>query len=229
MAMQTQNSLEDFPELALHIHQAILNPHIGSGIVKKTCEIANYYGFSAISTSLSLLTTARKNLKPAGDTKLIALIAFPFGNTPKIIKKAEAEWAIEKGAEELELVPSFFKLSEGKTDEFSEEIAEICDLGLPVRVILDLANMSPKNLELSIESSLDAGVTSLQTGNGFGKSIEFEDIKQLLKRTRNRCSIKAVGGIKSLTQVTKILSNGADMIGTNFGAEIMKDFHLLQK
>ena len=45
-------------------------------------------------------------------TKLIAVIAFPFGFIPNSHKQAEAEWAEEKVAEELDVVPNFFYLSQ---------------------------------------------------------------------------------------------------------------------
>ena len=42
-------------------------------------------------------------------TKLIAIIAFPFGAIPQSFKQSEAEWAIANGAEELDIVlPSSF-------------------------------------------------------------------------------------------------------------------------
>ena len=40
-------------------------------------------------------------------TKLIAVIGFPFGDIPHNFKQAQAEWAAEQGADELDIVPSF--------------------------------------------------------------------------------------------------------------------------
>ena len=44
----------------------------------------------------------------------------------------------------------------------------ISDLGLPLRVVLDMARLSDGQLELAVEAAIDAGASGVQTGNGFG-------------------------------------------------------------
>ena len=43
------------------------------------------------------------------------------------LRKQEAEWAINHGAEELDLVPNFFALEDGKINDFAEEIAQLIE------------------------------------------------------------------------------------------------------
>ena len=44
--------------------------------------------------------------------------------------------------------------------------------------------------------------------------------------TRNRCSVKAAGGIKEMTQVLALIDAGVSSIGTSLGTTLMKEFRL---
>ncbi len=212
----------DLPELAPLIHQAALNPHLPIKIVDEICSACVHYNFSGFCTDLTRLSAARLKLGSPNQTKLIAVIAFPFGFIPHDLKQAQAEWAAEQGAEELDLVPNFLALSEGKSEIFAEEIARICEKGLPVRVILDMVNLSPNELSLAVEASIDAGVHGLQTGNGFGREVRVSDVQQLSILARGRCEVKAVGGIKTVDHAFKLIEAGAAKIGTSLGPELMQ-------
>ena len=101
----------------------------------------------------------------------------------------------------------------------------ICELGVPVRVALDLLNLSKDKLSLAIEASVDAGAIGVISGNGFGPSVTELNITQITKLARNRCEIKAVGGIKGLDQAIKIIEAGATFIGTSAGPELIKSLN----
>ncbi|WP_320668195.1 deoxyribose-phosphate aldolase [Prochlorococcus sp. MIT 1307] len=212
----------DLPDLSPLIHQAALNPHLSIDDLNKLCDASRYYSFSGFCTNLSRLTAAREKLGPPSQTKLIAVIAFPFGFITSKQKQAEAEWAVERGAEELEVVPNFLALTEEKTEAFAEELAGICETGIPVRVILDTVNLHPEKLSLAVEAAIDAGVFSLQNGNGFGRNVLSSDIHQLSKLTRGRCEVKAVGGVKTVNQVVELIEAGATKIGTTVGPQLIQ-------
>ncbi len=224
--MPDKNNL---PELAPLIHQAALDPHLSIEDLHQMCDASIYYNFSGFCTNLSRLPSARERLGPTNKTKLIAVIAFPFGFIPSSHKKAEAEWAAEQGADELDVVPDFLSLMEGKTEAFAEELSCICETGIPVRIILDIANLPQENLSFAVEASIDAGVYGLQSGNGFGRPVTATDIQQLSKLARGRCQVKAAGGIKTINQALKIVEAGAERLGTSIGPELIKSLKPYQK
>ncbi len=221
--MWAHSSKGDLPEIASFIHQAALAPHLNEDLLNQNCDLASHFTFSGLCTNLSRIPYTRERLGPPGPTKLIAVIAFPFGAIPSSFKKAEAEWAASKGAEQLDVVPNYFALTQGQTNFFAEELATLCSLGLPVRVILDLTNIPSDQLTIAIEAALDAGVRGLQSGNGFGPAVTPNQISELAQLARGRCEIKAVGGIKTLTQALKLIDAGATQLGTSFGQEIMQE------
>ena len=206
------------------IYQAVLNPHFNKEMIIQVCEASKQNGFAGICTSLSYLPIVRERLGSKNTTKLISIIAFPFGFIPTFNKQKEAEYAIEQGAEELDLVPNYFALKEGKTELFAEEINQICELGIPVRVIID-ANILIDSSKLSkaINALIDAGAIGIQIGNGFGPSISKDQINHVSKIVKNRCSIKTVGGIKTFDQAIELIEAGSTYIGTSFGFEITQE------
>jgi len=221
----SKNSLEEAHEnISNVIYQAVLNPHFDKEMIVKACDASKQNSFAGLCTSLSNLPIARERLGSKSITKLISVIAFPFGFIPTFNKLKEAEYAIEKGAEELDLVPNYFALKEGNIELFAEEINQISELGIPVRVIIDsntLSNLS--KLSIAIEALIDAGAIGIQVGNGFGPSVSKDQTNHVSKLVKNRCSIKTVGGIKTFDQAIEIIEAGSTYIGTSFGFEITQE------
>ena len=206
------------------IHQAVLNPHLDKEMLAQVCNESKQNVFAGLCTSLSHLSIAREKLGSKSTTKLISVIAFPFGFIPTSNKLKEAEYAIEKGVEELDFVPNYFALEEGNIELFAEEINQLSELGVPVRVILDTSTLlNPSKLPLAINASIDAGATGIQIGNGFGPAISKNLTQKVSEIVKNRCSIKAVGGIKTFDQAIEIIEAGSTFIGTSFGFAITKE------
>ena len=221
----SKNSLEEAHEnISNVIYQAVLNPHFDKEMIVKACDASKQNSFAGLCTSLSNLPIARERLGSKSITKLISVIAFPFGFIPTFNKLKEAEYAIEKGAEELDLVPNYIALKQGNIELFAEEINQISELGIPVRVIIDsniLSNLS--KLSIAIEALIDAGAIGIQVGNGFGPSVSKDQRNHVSKVVKNRCSIKTVGGIKTFDQAIEIIEAGSTYIGTSFGFEITQE------
>ena len=210
-------------ELASLIHQAAFSPALSEDSLNQVCDASKYFKFSGLCTNLLHLKHVRERLGPSSSTKLIAVIAFPFGDIPNSFKLKEAEWAASQGADALDVVPNFYALHKGEINIFAEELAEMCQLNLPIKAILDLNNFSKEQLSLAIDASLDAGVCGIQSGNGFGNPISKHQIQRLALLVRNRCEIKAVGGIKTLSHANELVQAGANQLGTSYGLELMQN------
>ncbi len=221
----SKNNLEEaYSNISNVIYQAVLNPHFDKEMIVQVCDASKQNDFAGLCTSLTNLPIARERLSRKSNTKLISVIAFPFGFIPTSIKQKEAEFAIEKGAEELDLVPNYFALEEGEIKLFAEEINLISELGIPVRVIIDsniLFDFS--KLSIAIDALIDAGAIGIQIGNGFGPTLSKHQVNAVSKIVKNRCSIKTVGGIKTFDQAIEIIEAGSTYIGTSFGFEITQE------
>jgi deoxyribose-phosphate aldolase len=216
--------LRDLPDLASLIDHALLDPHQGREAIERCCDEARHFGFAGVCAASRWLPAARERLGPSGGRgpKLISVVGFPFGAVPPAIKQAEAEWAAAAGAEELDVVPDFGALADADSTSFCQDLAAIVELGLPVKVILEVGRLEPAALELAVEASIDVGATFLKTGSGFGPAATVEQVKQLRDLARGRAAVKASGGIGTLEQAIELVEAGAGRLGTSRGVALMQ-------
>ena len=146
--------------------------------------------------------------------------ALVFGAVPAAVKLAEAVAAAEAGADELDVVPDFGALADRQSTQIHDELAAICELGLPVKVILEVGRLDPDALALLVEISIDAGARFLKSGSGFGPAVTVDHIEQLRQLARGRAAIKASGGIANLEQALALVEAGATRLGTSRGVAL---------
>jgi deoxyribose-phosphate aldolase len=192
--------------------------------VLRCCDEARHFGFAGVCLASRWLPAARERLGPSGGRgpKLVSVVGFPFGAIPADIKRAEAEWAAASGAEELDVVPDFGALADGDSRAFCNDLAPIVELGLPVKVILEVGRLEREALELAVEASIDVGATMLKTGSGFGPGATVEQVTQLRQLARGRAAVKASGGINNLEQIIALVEAGASRLGTSRGVALMQ-------
>ena len=213
----------DRPDLAPLIDHALLDPHHGSSAVRQCCEEARHFGFAGVCVASRWVASAREQLPLEGkgaSPQLIAVVGFPFGGVPAAVKLAEAVAAAEAGADELDVVPDFGALADRQSTPIHDELAAICELGLPVKVILEVGRLDPDALALLVEISIDAGARFLKSGSGFGPAVTVDHIEQLRQLARGRAAIKASGGIANLEQALALVEAGATRLGTSRGVAL---------
>jgi deoxyribose-phosphate aldolase len=151
----------------------------------------------------------------------VSVIGFPFGAVPPAVKRAEAEAAVEAGADELDVVPDFGALVDGDSRALLDDLAPIVELGPPVKVILEQARLDAAALQLLVEVSLDAGARFLKTGSGFGPPATPAQVRQLRELSRGRAIIKAAGGIHEVETALALVEAGAGRLGTSRSVALM--------
>ena len=205
----------ELPDLAPLIDHALLDPHRGREAVLACCDEARQFGFAGVCVASRWVAVARERL-PSGDpVRLISVVGFPFGAIPSHVKRAEAEAAAAAGADELDVVPDFGALADGDSGAVLDDLAGLTDLGLPVKVILEMGRLDPAALELLVEVSIDAGARWLKSGSGFGAPVSAAQVQRLQELARGRAAVKAAGGIADLEQAFALVEAGATRLGTS--------------
>ena len=90
---------EVFPDLPPLIDHALLDPHHGLESLRSCCDEATHFGFAGVCVASRWVGAARERLGPRNTVKVVAVIGFPFGAVPPAVKRAEAEAALESGAD----------------------------------------------------------------------------------------------------------------------------------
>ncbi|MFT6730031.1 MAG: deoxyribose-phosphate aldolase, partial [Glaciecola sp.] len=90
-----------------------------------------------------------------------------------------------------------------------------------LKVIIEISELSKNGIVKAAEICLDAKVDFVKTSTGFTKSgATLTAVKIIRKTVRDKCKIKASGGISDYTTAKKYIDIGVDRIGTSKGVVI---------
>ncbi|HAJ61345.1 MAG TPA: deoxyribose-phosphate aldolase [Cyanobacteria bacterium UBA8543] len=221
----------DYPEIDIAplIDHALLDPAATPEQVEKCCQEADRYHFAAVCVYPVYVKQAAEFLH--GKTpKVCTVIGFPTGATTPASKLYEAQEAVENGATELDVVIHLGSLKAGKTEEFYQEISQICEeTGQTVKAILETSLLTDAQKQLAAEICMDAGVQFLKTSTGWYGGATVADVRLLKKVTRGQVGIKASGGIRTIEQAMDLVVAGATRLGTSRGPALLRQRDSLEK
>ena len=144
-----------------------------------------------------------------GSGVMIASVAgaFPLGQSPLQVKLAEVKFAIEEGADEIDVVINRGKFLEGEFQFVFDEIAamkESCGEA-KLKVILETGELgSLQNIRIASDLAIAAGADFIKTSTGkaaIGATLEaavvmLGSIRDHFQRTGERIGLKPSGGIR---------------------------------
>ena len=132
--------------------------------------------------------------------------AFPAGQSPIEIKVAEVKYAVQQGADEIDMVISRGKFLEGNLQEVYNEIRAIREAcpNVKLKVILETGELkTPQNIYKASQLAIVAGADFIKTSTGkiaIGATLEaflvmMDAVKRHYQKTGRKVGIKAAGGI----------------------------------
>lgn len=162
----------------------------------------------------------------AGRVKICTVIGFPNGYSTVKTKCFEAEEAVNRGADEIDMVINLGLLKEKKYDVILDEINQVkksCN-GKLLKVIIETCYLTDeeKIKMCEIVSKSDADYIKTSTGFGTGGATK-EDIELFAKHTTNGKLIKAAGGISSIEDAEEFIFLGASRLGTSRIVKLVKE------
>ncbi len=233
-----RDPLEVFPtpgHLAQIIDATMLRPEAGERDYRDFLAAARDGGFRCVFLPLCHLPLARLELEGSG-VKLGGVLGFPFGYGPTDVKKAEAIYALQQGAQELDMVINVSALKSGRLERVREDIAEVVRLArlydrgkgeghIIVKVILETCYLTPREMKEAAALAVEAGADFVKTSTGTGPGgARAEDVRLLREAVGSACGVKASGGIRTLEDVVTMLEAGANRIGTSAAPSIMREY-----
>ncbi len=165
-----------------------------------------------------------------GTTRLCSVVAFPYGFTGVGVKIREAEYCIDKGVDELDIVLNTYLLRAGLVDKFRDESyllrkyisSEYGDITL--KFIVEVTLLSREELDTAISIINDVGPDFFKTSTGHGpRGTTVDDVKYIRGALDKGIGLKAAGGIRELRQFLALVEAGADIIGASRGFDIIRE------
>jgi deoxyribose-phosphate aldolase len=215
-------------DLAEFIDHALLDPTATPDQLAQACAEAERFGFRTVCIYPSYVRQAVELLHRKRP-QVCAVIGFPTGATTAAVKLYEAQEAIDNGASELDVMINLGWVKTGKTEQLHRELAEICEIGRPVKAILETRLLTDAETRLAAEVCMDAGVAFLKTNTGWYGSVTVADVQLLKSITKDRIGIKAAAGIQTVEQALELILAGATRLGTSRGPDLVRQRDTLEK
>ncbi len=164
------------------------------------------------------------------------VIGFPFGYGGSDVKRAEVVFALQQGAQEIDMVMNISALKSRRYEQVKADIGEVVhlarryDLGkgeghIIVKVILETCYLTRGEMKQAALLAQEAGADFVKTSTGLGPvGAKAEDVQLLRETVGPGFGVKAAGGIRNLSDVLTMLEAGANRIGTSAATTILQEY-----
>lgn len=206
------------------IDHTILKPEASMDDIRKLCIEAKEYNFYSVCVNSAYVNVAY-NFLLHSNVKVCSVVGFPLGAMIKEAKAYEAKFAVDSGAEEIDMVINIGLLKSGKIDLFERDIKKVreaCKASI-LKVIIETCLLDDKEKILACKIAKEYGADFVKTSTGFSTGGATEhDVELMRKTVGDKMGVKASGGIKTYEDAIKMINAGANRLGTSSGIAIMK-------
>jgi deoxyribose-phosphate aldolase len=204
------------------IDHTLLRPEATAGEIDRLCDEALAHRF--VSVCVNPVWTARCAARLAGSGVAVAsVVGFPLGAGVPSIKAAEAARAVRDGAAELDMVAALGHLRGGDWGYVADDIdAVVRAAGVPVKVIIESALLTPEEIVRASAIARDAGARFVKTSTGFHPAggATTEAVELIRRTVGETMGVKAAGGVRDCATALRMIAAGATRIGTSSGVRI---------
>lgn len=212
-------------QLAARIQSTIISNTLTRARWEQHINECLKYHFQAAMIPPAWVRKTAEALRGTG-IRVASFVDFPYGTMTSAGKAYETGQLIDKGAEEVDLMPNVGFLLSGMEREYADDIRGVVEAAgsVPVKIMLELPLLNELQKERAVILSVDAGVSYLKNASGGAVGVATpEQIAFLRRLAPPHIHIKASGGIKTAKQVEDLVVAGADLVGTSSGAQIMAE------
>ncbi|MEE8807660.1 MAG: deoxyribose-phosphate aldolase [Lactimicrobium sp.] len=206
-----------------YIDHTLLKPDTTKAQIIQLCKEAREYDFASVCVNPCWIETARKELA-GSDVNVCVVIGFPLGAMTSASKVFEAKDAIERGADEVDMVINVGWLKDGDDEAVTNEIKAVKEaVGNHVlKVIIEACLLTNDEKVRACQDAEKAGADFVKTSTGFSTGgATVEDVALMKKTVGDRLKVKASGGIRTKEAMDAMIAAGAERIGTSNGTKLM--------
>ncbi|MEI6823021.1 MAG: deoxyribose-phosphate aldolase [Bacteroidota bacterium] len=182
---------------------------------------------AAVCVYPTLVAVVKEALKGTAIRTASVAGAFPSGQSPLFVKLVEVKYALDEGADEIDMVISRGSLLEGEYQKVQDEIAAIKEYcgKVHLKVILETGELlTLTNVRKASEIAIAAGADFLKTSTGkispgateTAFYVMAEAIKEHYLNTGKKVGIKAAGGVAETDQALNYLKIVKEILGTEW-------------
>jgi len=212
--------------IAKTIDQTFLKKGANEEEIKKVCEETKKYGFRGLCIFPEYTKLAKELLKDT-DIKITTLIDEPTGTSSHKDRMNMVKKAKEVGSDEVDVVMKIDAFKNGKYDEVSDDLKEICKI-LPTKVIIGSGYLTDEEIKKASAIVKESGAICVKTAT-IDDPLDHSELNEkakhvrIMKESAPGLLIKAAGSIRRLADLKMMVEAGADIVGTSSGVEIVNE------
>jgi len=212
-------------ELNRLIDHTVLKPDAIDDDVRRLCAEAREYDFFSAVVNTHFVPLVAEEV--AGSrVKVCSIAGFPLGAVDSEVKAFEARRAVERGADEIDMVINVGAVKAGEWDLVRHDIALVrkaCGKSL-LKVIIEAALLTDEEKAAACLAVMESGAQFVKSSTGFGPpGANPHDIRLMRETVGPDFGVKASAGIRTATFALELVEAGANRIGTSSGVQIMKE------
>ncbi|WP_434311311.1 deoxyribose-phosphate aldolase [Hominifimenecus sp. rT4P-3] len=214
----------DKREILRKVDHTLLNPAATWAEIQQLCDDALTYETASVCIPPSYVKRVKAYV--GNQLRIGTVIGFPNGYSTTSVKAFEADDALKKGADELDMVINLGHIKGGEESCVYNEIRTLKMLcGQRVlKVIVETCMLTEEEKIRLCRVVTEAGADFIKTSTGFGTAgATFADVELFAKHVGPGVRIKAAGGISSFEQAEEFIRLGASRLGTSRLVKLMKE------
>lgn len=201
-------------ELASKIDATIVKNNHTLEDVDRLIECAKKYKFACTFMLPCYMEKVAEALKGTG-VHTGGVTGFPSGGDFTDVKVYAAEKAVERGAQEIDMVINIGWLLSGLDDKVAADIKAVKDVlaDVPLKCIIESPMLSEDDIRRASNLVVKAGADYVKTATGWFGTTKLSDVEIIKSEIGDAALIKAAGGIRSAEDAMAMLAAGASRLG----------------
>lgn len=209
-----------------YLEHTLLKPEATVEDIIKLCKTARKYNLKAVCVNPCYVDLA-KHILTNSSVKVVAVVGFPLGNTFTEVKAIEAKMAVNRLADEIDMVMNLAAFKSGNLESVVKDIKTVVEASKPslVKVIIETCLLTDEEKRTATRLVSEGGASFVKTSTGFNKGGASVCDVEILRKEADKYGIgvKAAGGIRDLKTAQELIEAGADRIGTSAGDKICEE------
>lgn len=208
-------------ELASKIDATIVKNNHTLEDVDRLIECAKKYKFACTFTLPCYMEKVAEALKGTG-VHTGGVTGFPSGGDFTDVKVYAAEKAVERGAQEIDMVINIGWLLSGLDDKVVGDIKAVKDAvgDIPLKCIIESPMLSEDDIRRASNLVVKAGADYVKTATGWFGTTKLSDVEIIKSEIGDAALIKAAGGIRSAEDAMAMLAAGASRLGIGLDSAV---------
>ena len=187
-------------QLNRYIDHTMLKANATRADIEKLCQEAKQHEFASVCINTCFVPLAAKLLE-GSEVKVCCVVGFPLGAMSTPAKAFEAQWAVEHGAQEVDMVLNVGAMISGEEEIVLRDIEAVVQAAHPkaiVKVILENCLLNDEQKIRACKLCVQAGAEFVKTSTGFSNGgATVEDVALMKRAVDGRAKVKAAGGIRT--------------------------------